>query len=155
MKLKNKKSFLFVAILGLFLTLAFALVPASAGRASPTPVLDDKTLIEKALAEAEMAGLISKPYAQKFLRMNLDEWNTLVSIGLGSDAEQFGLTPDIPVFILAIRGNVEWRGPGLPRPGQELPEYYDNITVVLDARTGDLIWTGSYNPNQPMPISIL
>jgi hypothetical protein len=147
-----KKSLLFAGILALFLMLTFALV--SAGRALPTPVLDDEILTAKALTEARAAGLIDASKAKKVIRMDLVEWNALVGIDLGADAAKFGLTPDIPVFILAIKGDIEWRGVGLPRPGQDSPERYDNITVVLDARSGDLIWIGSYYPDQPMPVPI-
>jgi hypothetical protein len=151
MKRRNR-SLLFAGILVLFLMLTFALV--SAGRALPTPVLDDEILTAKALTEARAAGLIDAPKAQKAIRMDLAEWNALIGIDLGADAAKFGLTSDIPVFILAIKGDVEWRGVSLPRPGQDSPERYDNITVVLDARTGDLIWMGSYYPDQPMPVSV-
>lgn len=151
MKRKNK-SLLVAGILALFLMLTFAFI--SAGRASPTPVLDDETLTAKALTEARAAGLIDTPKAQKAIRMDLAEWNALVGIDLGADAAKFGLTPDIPVFILAIKGDVEWRGLGLPKPGQDSPERYDNITVVLDARTGSLIWIGSYYLDQPMPVPV-
>lgn len=146
------KQGLLAVILVLSLILIFALVLS--GRAASTPVLDDETLTAKALGEARAAGLIDVPKAQKAIRMSLAEWNTLVGIDLGTDAAKFGLTPDLPVFVLAIRGEVEWRGVGLPRPGQNSPEHYDNITVVLDARTGDLIWIGSYYPDQPMPVPV-
>ncbi len=147
-----KKKFLFIGVLALCLILIFAFV--TIGSATPTTTLDDETLAEKALTEAQMIGLIGTPKAQKTARMSLSEWNMLIDADLGMDADKFGLTPDIPVFVLAIRGNVEWRAPGLPQPGQELIERYDNITVVLDARTGDLIWVGAYYPDHPMPVVV-
>ncbi len=150
--MKHRNRSLLAVILVLSLMLTFALVLS--GRAVSTPVLDDETLTAKALVEARAAGLMDVPKAQKAIRMSLAEWNTLVGIDLGTDAAKFGLTSDIPVFVLAIRGEVEWRGVGLPRPGQDSPERYDNITVVLDARTGDLIWIGSYYPDQPMPVPV-
>lgn len=150
--MKHRNISLLTLILALSLTLIFALV--STGRAVVAPVLDDESLTTKALAEARMAGLIGAPKAQQAIRMSLAEWNMLAGIDPGMDAAKFGLSPDIPVFVLAIKGDVEWQGVDLPRPGQELPERYDNITVVLDARTGDLIWIGSYYPDQPMPVSI-
>ena len=151
MKHRNKH-LLFAGAALLFLMLMFALV--TPGKAVPAPVLDDETLTTKALAEARVAGLISAPKAQKAVRMSLAEWNALVGIDLGTEAAKFGLTPEIPVFVLAIKGDVEWQGAGLPKPGQEVPEHYDNITVVLNARTGDLIWIGSYYPDHPMPVPV-
>ncbi len=151
MKLRNK-SLLFAGILTLLLILTFVL--ASSGRALPTPILDNEILTAKALTEARAAGLIDMPRAQKGIRMDLAEWNALIGLDLGADAANFGLTSDIPVFILAIKGDVEWQGVGLPKPGQASPEHYDNITVVLNARTGDLIWVGAYYPDHPMPIPV-
>lgn len=75
--------------------------------------------------------------------MSLAEWNARVDIDLETEAVRFGLTPDIPVFVLAIKGDVEWQGTGLPKPGQDRSERYGNITVVLDARAGNVIWIGS------------
>jgi hypothetical protein len=151
MKRKNK-SFLFAGILALLILLAF--VYASYGRAVSSPILDNETLTAKALTEAYSAGLVDIPKAQKAVQMDLAEWNALVGIDLGADAAYFGLTSDLPVFILAMKGNVEWRGVDLPKPGQVSPEHYDNITVVLNARTGELIWVGAYYPDHPMPITL-
>lgn len=149
---QSNNNLLFAGIVLTFLVLIFAFV--STGKAVPASTLDDEILTTKAIAEARAAGLISAPETLKAIRMSLAEWNARVGIDLGTEAARFGLTPDIPVFVLAIRGDVEWRGTGLPKPGQELPERYSNITVVLDARTGNVIWIGSYYSDQPMPVPV-
>jgi len=149
-RLYLRKSFL--GSLALFLIVFLVII--SAARASPTSVLDDKTLTARAITEAQVAGLMGEPKAQKAVRISLAEWNALIDAELGKDAAEFGLTPDIPVFVLAIRGDVEWVLGFLPKPGQDSPERYDNITVVLDARTGDPMWLGSYRPGYPMPVSV-
>lgn len=122
--------------------------------ASPAPLLDDQVLTQKAIEEARGYGLSGEPLAQRSVHMDLAKWTALTNAGLGSDAGKFGLTPDLPVFVLAIQGSVEWKGPGLPQPGQSSPEKYNNITIVLNAQNGELIWAGSYLPGYPMPVSV-
>lgn len=87
--------------------------------------------------------------------MTLAEWLKLNDAELGKDATYFGLTPDMPIFILAIRGNVESQlAGGNLRPGQNEPEKYNNITIVLDARTGDVLWIATIRDGFPMPVSV-
>lgn len=158
MKTKNitradlKKNLLVLGSLTLVLIVSLAII--SAVTATSPPALDDATLTAKAITEARAGGLMGEPRAQRAVRMSLAEWNALIDAELGRDAAAFGLVPDIPVFVLGIRGDVEWRGVGLPKPGQDSPETYDNITIVLDARTGELLWQGSYYPGYPLPVSV-
>jgi len=147
-----KQKYLFVSLLVLSSIFISALVIL--GNAESSATLDENILAEKALLEAQMNGLMSMPINQETAKMNLSDWNKHVNAELGMDADKFGLTPDTPVFVLAIKGNVEWRGGGLPQPGQEIAENYDNITVVLNARTGDIIWVGAYYPDYPMPVPV-
>lgn len=146
--------FLTVSGIVLLLGLLFALMQITRVGASTPPKLDTDVLTEMAIAEAQEAGLQEAPAVQRAVQMSLGEWNSRINAELGKDAAQFGLTPDMPVFVLAIRGEVVWRAPGLSRPGQNTPERYNNITIVLDARTGDLIWRGSYRSGFQMPISV-
>lgn len=147
-----KQKYLIISLL--VLSIIFISTLVILGNAESSDKLDENILAEKALIEAQMNGLMGMQINQETARMNLSDWNKLVNAELGMDADKFGLTPDTPVFVLAIKGNVEWRGVGLPQPGQEIAENYDNITVVLNARTGDLIWVGAYYPDYPMPIPI-
>lgn len=151
-RLDLRENFFLLGGLVLFLIVSLAII--SAAMASPPPVLDDATLTAKAIIEARAAGLMGEPRAQRAVRMNMAEWNALIDAELGKEAAAFGLVPDIPVFVLALRGDVEWRGVGLPKPGQDSPERFDNIIVVLDARTGDLVWLGSYRTGYPAPVSV-
>jgi hypothetical protein len=139
----------------LLLVCLLVLIRMAAAAASPPSPLDRETLTVKAIAQAQTAGLQGTPTAQRDVQMSLSEWASLIDAELGQDAAQFGLTPEVPVFVLAMRGNVEWRLPaGPPRPDQRSPEHYDNIIVVLNARTGDLMWVGSYRPGFPMPVPV-
>jgi hypothetical protein len=129
-----------VSVIGIFVC-----IQGTASAATPPP-LPQAVLESKAVAIAQEAGLQGAPTAKKVTRMTLSEWLKIDSAGLGKDAWKFGLFPDMPVLVVAMRGDVIDRMPGgLPRPGQTKtePERYDNIIVVVDARTGDWIWEGA------------
>jgi hypothetical protein len=134
------------------LTLGIALVLT--GCNSQRGTLDDATLEAKALAEAINYGLIGDPLATKSVRMNLEEWSQLVGGGYGEGAEELGLTPDLPVFVFVIRGEIVWKGPsGQAWWGGEA-ERSDNITIVLNAKTGQPIYHGSARVDSSMPVPI-
>jgi len=120
-----------------------------AAKASPPVPLDQSILESKALAIAQLNGLQGNPTAKKVVRMTLGEWLALDGGELGTDAAQIGLTPDLPVFVLAIRGNVTWRGLGMVPSNQ----HYDSITVVIDARTGEIMQVGA-GPSDHMPVPV-
>ena len=135
-----------------FLTLgiAFALTGCNSQRGT----VDDATLEATTLAEAINYGLIGDPLATKSVRMSLEEWSQLVGDGYGEGAEELGLTPDLPVFVFVIRGEIVWKGPsGIAWWGGE-PEHFDNITIVLDAYTGRPMYMGSRRSGAPLPVEI-
>jgi hypothetical protein len=134
------------------LALAFWLSSQSTAKASS--VLDEKTLESNAMAAAKYYGMQGTPSAKKAVLMTYAEWLALDDAELGKDAAQFGLTPDLPVYVLAIRGSVEWKGLGLSQPGQPTPEHYDNITVVINARNGGLLWVGANYEGFPLPVPV-
>jgi hypothetical protein len=104
------------------------------------------------MTAAQNAGLQGAPTAKKVTRMTFDEWLKMNGAGLGTDAGQFGLFPDMPVLVVGLRGNVEDRMPGdMPQPGQTemKPKRYDNIIIVIDARTGNLLWEGATTKDSP------
>ncbi len=142
-----------LALGGVIVLLALAVLAFRTGSAG-APVLDDKTLTEKAIFAAQDAGLQGSPTAQQAARMTLAEWLALDGAKLGDDAWQFGRTPDMPVFVLAMRGNVEWRTVGEIPPGQTGPEHYDNITIALNAQTGALISVVAQRPGFPLPLPV-
>lgn len=120
------------------------------------PGLDDKTLTDKALVAARVQGLAGEPAAQASHRMTYGEWLARSNSALGPDASQFGLTPDLPVFILVIRGNVEWTGPSAPPPPgvQNSRTDFNNMVVVLNALTGEVLQVHSYSPGARTPLPI-
>lgn len=143
-------------LIGLTVLVIFSFFTLKQGNADAAsiPLLQEKTLEEKAIAEAQFAGLQDMPTAKRAVQMNLEAWLKLNDTDLGKDAAQFGLTPDMPVYVLAMRGNVVSRLAGMPRPKQTTPEQYDNITIVLDARTGDLMWIVTTREGFAMPVSV-
>ncbi|OIN97678.1 MAG: hypothetical protein AUJ21_00275 [Anaerolineae bacterium CG1_02_58_13] len=141
-------------VLGVVISIIFVAVEQSA-KASPMQQLDDKTLEEKAIAAAQMAGLQGAPTATRHVRITLAEWLTLNDAELGKDAAKFGLTPDTPVFVLAMRGNVKSLLVGeSPPQNKGMQEQYNNITIVLNAITGDVMWTVTTRDGFSMPVPV-
>jgi hypothetical protein len=143
-------------LIGILISVVFVLAfwLSSQHIAKAATVLDEKTLESYAMTTAQFYGMQGAPSAKKAVMMTYGEWLALNNSELGTGAAQFGLTPDMPVYVLAIRGSVDWRGLGELKPGQTAPEHYDNITVVLNARTGGLLWTGANYDGIPLPVPV-
>ena len=122
--------------------------------ASSTATLDDQALEAKALEWARVNGLQGNPISKRIAHMTLSQWFALLKQQLGPDSAKFGLIPDMPVFILAVRGKVERRDSQSPLSGQTTPEQFDNITVAVDARNGNPISVGSARDPSMMPIPV-
>ena len=134
----------------LTLGVAFVLTGCNSQRGT----LDDANREAKALDVARMCGLIGDPTATKTVRMSLEEWGKLTDTEYGAGAEVTGLTPDLPVFVFVIRGEVVWKCPsGQAWWGGE-PEHFDNMTIVLNSNTGDAIQFGSARTDSSMPVPI-
>lgn len=151
--MKKKKPFLKYTK-GILLLVSAVVLALLLNASSSLPIFDEATLTTRAMEVANDAGLIGSPKNTRTERMGLGEWLTLIDVDLGLDAAKFGLTSDMPVFILAIRGEVEWNGHFLQPPGEDVTPKYDNITVVLDASTGEPLWVASKEPGYPMPVSV-
>ena len=99
-------------------------------------------------AQARIAGLIGEPTSVFAELTTLEQYLFISSNGtgqLGSDAASVGWYPDRKVWVVAFRGQVK-----LAMPGSS-GETYDNITLALDARTGELIGTDAYPAGYTMP----
>jgi hypothetical protein len=115
---------------------------------------EDQMLEAKALEWARINGLQGTPVAKRAVRMTLGQWFALLNQQLGPEAAKFGLTPDMLVYILAIRGKVERRESQSPLQGQTTPMQLDNITVAIGVRTGKPISAGSVRDLSMMPIPV-
>ena len=100
------------------------------------------------LAQARIAGLIGEPTSTFAELTTLEQYVFTSSNGtgqLGSDAASVGLHPDRKVWVVAFRGKVKLT---LPSSGGET---YDNITLALDARTGEVIGVDAYTDGETIP----
>lgn len=132
--------------------LTFGLMQINATASAPAG-LDEVTLVNKSIDFAHKAGLRGTPKSQKNVRMTLGEWAKLNGGELGKDAGKFGLTPTLPVFVMALRGKVISNAPIELPPDQPEPQY-SAIVVVLDANTGEPITWGYYEANDVLPFDV-
>jgi hypothetical protein len=147
------RTIVLAAIVLATITGIFAWLQGAASASTLLP-LPQAVLESKAITAAQEAGLQGAPTAKNVTRMTFGEWLKMTDAELGKDAAKFGLSPDIPVFVLAMRGNVESRLAGLPQPGQTEQAKFDNITIVLNARNGELLWMGAVNQGFPMLVPV-
>ena len=134
---------------GLSPVVGFAVLRLMGTSASPPPLLDDAVLTAKATSLAHEYGLQGTPLAQRAIHMTLGQWAALTNSSVGSS--ESGLTSEVPIFLLALLGEVHWRGFGRLPEGSNI---YDNMTIVLDARTGDLLQTRVSNSRDLMKIQV-
>jgi len=153
-KSKRNRLIVGVVVVAMFVALVWVLAATLTTNVSSSATLDDQTLEAKALQWAQTNGLQGEPVAKRAVRMTLGQWLAFGSGGLGPGAAESGLSSDTPVFVLAIRGKVEWRQSQSSLPGQAAPEQFDNITVVVDARNGNPISVRAARDPATMPIQV-
>ena len=113
-----------------------------------TDLLTPEEAKAEGLAQARFAGLIGEPTSVFAELTTLEQYVFTSTKGtgqLGSDAASVGWHPDRKVWVVAFRGKVK-----LAMPGSS-GETYDNITLALDARTGELIGTDAYPAGETIP----
>ena len=118
----------------------------------PQMQVQEQAAVESALDMARMRGLQETP-APRFAvkQMTLAEYNKLSDVRAGPDAAKFGLDPAQQVWVVTIKGQVQWSGPG--QTGGDADKF-DNITIVISAQTGDHIATLSARAGQPLPLDV-
>lgn len=121
--------------------------------ASSTATLDDSTLEVKALEWARAHGLQGTPLAKRAVRMTLGQWLAFSGGQLGPGSTQFGVEQNTSVFVLAIHGSVAWHRLGAGLQGRH-PEQFNNITIVVDARNGNLVSAAAARNPTTMPIQV-
>ena len=105
---------------------------------------------EEGLVQARIAGLVGEPTSASTKLMTLEAYVQTSSKGtgqLGADAATVGLHPDKPVWVVTFQGHVQLT---LPSSGGKT---FDNITLALDARTGEVIGTNAYVDGDPNPFT--
>ena len=102
----------------------------------------------RGLEEARFAGLIGEPTDEFAELTTLDEYVGTPSYGtgeLGADSSDVGLNPDKKIWVVAFRGHVQ-----LSLPGGD-GKFYDNITLALDAETGEIVGVNAYPEGHTPP----
>lgn len=118
---------------------------------TPQQPLTQNEAVERAIGLARERGLQSdRPDRVIVRRMTLAEWAAIAGIQLAPESAKFGLDPQLPVWVVAMKGNVVWSGPGQRGSG---PERFDGITVVLNEATGEMMGSLANGPGQPLPLS--
>jgi hypothetical protein len=100
------------------------------------------------LALARIAGLIGEPTSVFAELTTLEQYLFTSSNGTGQCCPPVSPLigdPDQEVWVVAFRGKVKLT---LPSSGGKV---YDNITLALDARTGEVIGTNAYVAGQTIP----
>ena len=146
-----RKRLLVVAVIVTIMAALALLFAATIPNASSGNTLDDQTLEATALQLAHTSGLQGNPTAKRIAHMTLSQWMALQAVELTQGAIQFGMNPTMPVFVLALRGNVVGQH---PFPGQTAPEQYDNIIVAVNASNGNLITVRTARDPSTMPIQV-
>ena len=114
----------------------------------PGDLLTAEEAKAEGLAQARIAGLTGEPTSTFATLTDLQEYTETSTHGtgmLGSDAASVGWHLDRKVWVIAFRGKVKLT---LPSSGGET---YDNITLALDARTGEVIGVYAYPDGETIP----
>lgn len=124
----------------------------SAARVQAHPTSEQDAAVKRAVEIARERGLQTQPAALVAKKATLGEWFAIVGFEPGSEAASVGLDPSTPIWIIAMRGPVEWSGPGKQTGGAG--DQFDNITIALG--TGRLDYVGSHaaGPGQPLPLGL-
>jgi len=137
-------------VLAVSLILFFAF-DSGASTANPGATLSESEAIEKAKEHALWGGFQGEPLAVHARLTTLEESIKVSdpSARLGRDAYKYGLRPDMPVWMVLMLGQVKLTLPGLPPPGGYGDRSYNNITVVINANTGESIGVTAYPGDVP------
>ena len=128
-----------LVVIGIVASLFFAF--AANPDQDPTGVLTADEARARGLEEARFAGLIGEPTDVVSELTNLEDYTRISTLGtgqLGSDASSVGWYANRQIWVIAFHGDVRMRLPGTGG------ETYDNITIAIDAETGELIGTDAY-----------
>ena len=114
----------------------------------PGDLLTAEEAKAEGLAQARIAGLIGEP-TSTFAELTTREQYTFTSThGTGrccSPSSPLSGDANQEVWVVAFRGTVKWT---LPGPSGET---YDNITLAMDARTGEVIGFDAYLDGETIP----
>ncbi len=114
------------------------------------PRTQQDIVLEKAIEYAQSRGLQGRPTKFVMKQTTLSEWFSLVGFQPGADAIKVGLNLNRAIWIVVMKGDVEWRGPGRQTDG--LGNKFDNISIALSADTLEYIGAFSAGPHEALPL---
>lgn len=115
---------------------------------APQQELDEQAAVQRAIQFARSAGLQGDITQHGAARMSLNAYTALHGGKLGRDAASVGRAPEKAVWVVSMLGKVNLTLPGLPGPGSD--RVFDNITVALDAVSGEVIGVAAIREGNKM-----
>ncbi len=134
---------------------------STASHAETSFQYDEQSLIERALQDSiQVGGLKSTGDAasdRDLVKLTtwttLGEWDAVTGAAALPDANKFGVSADMPVLIVVIRGQISDDAmPGAPSLNQSKGPIYDNKYVIMDPNSGRVIGSTSFGPGYSLPL---
>lgn len=143
----RKKRFVLLGFAVLLLAVAgILLVRQYLTMATATPLSQDE-VIQRAKDFARANGLVGEPSKVAIAQMTFGESQSLLDDVVAFPAEEASKS----VWVVVLEGEVIIESePG--QSGETMPLKFDNIYVVLDAVTGDVIEVGSRTPGHEITL---
>lgn len=114
---------------------------------------EEDAAVERATQIAHGLGLQQPvPDSLKVNRTTLAEWFRIVGFVPGPDAASVGLDSGKPIWIVAMKGPVQWSGAGR-QPGG-IGDAFDNISVAISADNLEHIGSHAAGPGEPLPLGL-
>lgn len=112
----------------------------------------EDAVIQRASEIAREFGLQkSQPDAVAIKQTALAEWFSIINFEPGPDAEKLGLDPNKKIWIVVIRGPIDWNGPGRQGgPG----DVFDNISIALSVDNLEYLGSYSVGSDTPLPLNL-
>jgi len=112
----------------------------------------ETTAVQRAIEIARHYGLTqNRPDKFAVKQTTLAEWFSIIDFEPGADASKLGLDPNRPIWIVSMKGSIDWVGPGRRGgPGDK----FDNISVALSLDSSEHLGTFSAAPDQPLPLNL-
>ena len=121
--------------------------------AQTKPLRQQDAVIEQAIEQAQSRGFQgSSPDAIASKETTLAEWFSIIGFEPGPDSTKVGLDPDRKIWIVTMRGSVQWSGPGKQSDGPG--DFFDNISISLDADTLEYIGAYSAGQTEKIPLGV-
>lgn len=138
--------------IGITLSFVIAIVAILIGHAQAQPQTQQDIVLERAIEYAQSHGLQKRPAEFAMKQTTLSEWFSLVGFQPGDDPIKVGLDPDRAIWIVVMKGDVEWSAPGRQTGGPG--DKFDNISIALSADTLEHIGAFSAGPDDALPLGV-